>query len=287
MIHLLAPAKINLHLRVTGSRPDGYHNIESVVQKISLYDRITLVEKDRPGINVTCEKPGVPSGPENLAHKAAVGLMEASGIEERGVSIVLEKHIPHGAGLGGGSSDAAAVLRGISDLFGLSIGPDHLHKIAAGLGSDVPLFLNPSPSLITGRGEIIRRAPFRVEAFFVVVFPGFEVSTQWAYSNFRLTKKPCKYTISTLKKVEGGKLHPDHWQDLLVNDLETAVLTRNPEIGRCKQDLVRFGARASLMSGSGSAVFGLFEDQATAQRAAEGIVGEGWHSAWVAEPLFS
>ena len=287
MIHLLAPAKINLHLRITGLRPDGYHDIESVVQKISLYDRITLAEEDQPGIRVTCAEPGVPSGPENLTHKAAARMMEASGIEGRGVSIIREKHIPHGAGLGGGSSDAATVLRGISDLFGLSIGSDHLHEIAAGIGSDVPLFLYPSPSLITGRGEIIRRAPFRVDAFFVVVFPGFEVSTQWAYSNFRLTKKPCKYTISTLKKVEGEKLHPDHWQDLLVNDLETAVLTRNPEIGRCKQDLVRFGARASLMSGSGSAVFGLFEDRYTAQRATEGIVAEGWHSASMAEPIFS
>jgi len=287
LIHLLAPAKVNLHLRVLGVRPDGYHDLESVVQKISLYDKITLVEEEQPGIRVTCAEPGVPSGPENLAHKAAALLMDVSGIEGRGVSILVEKHIPHGAGLGGGSSDAAAVLLGLTDLFGLSIGPDHLHELAARIGSDVPLFLHPSPSMVTGRGEIVRRAPLWIDAFFVVVFPGFEISTQWAYSNFRLTKKTCKYTISTLKKVEGGKLAPDRWQDLLVNDLEAAVMTRYPEICRCREDLVRFGARASLMSGSGSAVFGLFGDKHTARRAVESIVAEGRHSALVAEPLFS
>ncbi len=287
MIRLLTPAKVNLNLRVLGLRADGYHEIESMVQKISLYDKITLVEEDRPRIRVDCVTPGIPSGPANLAHKAAALLLDASGLKEKGVSIHLEKHIPHGAGLGGGSSDAAAVLLGLNDLFDLSIDADRLHELAARIGSDVPLFLHPSPSRVTGRGEIVSPAPMLIDGFFAVVFPGFEISTQWAYSNFRLTKNTRKYRISTLKKVEGGKLAPDRWQDLLVNDLEAAVLKRHPEIGRCKQDLVRFGARASLMSGSGSAVFGLFEDRATARRAVEGIVAEGWHSALVAEPIFS
>jgi 4-diphosphocytidyl-2-C-methyl-D-erythritol kinase len=287
LIRLLAPAKVNLNLRVLGVRPDGYHEIESLVQKISLYDRITLTKEDQPRIRVVCATPGIPTGPENLVYRAAALLMEAPGFKGKGVTILLEKHIPQGAGLGGGSSDAAAVLLGLSDLFGLPIGMDHLEDIAARVGSDVPLFLHPSPSWVTGRGEIVRQARLLLDAFFVLVFPGFEISTRWAYSNFRLTKNACKYRISTLKKVERGELAPDHWQDLLVNDLEAAVLKRHPEIGRCKRDLVRLGARASLMSGSGSAVFGLFDDQPTARRAVEAIVAEGWHSALIAEPLFS
>jgi 4-diphosphocytidyl-2-C-methyl-D-erythritol kinase len=126
-----------------------------------------------------------------------------------------------------------------------------------------------------------------INAFFVVVFPGFEISTHWAYSNFRLTKNTRKYTISTLHKVEWGELAPDLWQDFLMNDLEPAITMRHPEIGRCKQDLVRFGARASLMSGSGSAVFGLFEDWHTAEQASADLIAEGWHTALAAMPLFS
>jgi 4-diphosphocytidyl-2-C-methyl-D-erythritol kinase len=141
--------------------------------------------------------------------------------------------------------------------------------------------------LITGRGDIVKPAPLWTRAFLVVVFPGFEVSTTWAYSNFRLTKKIRKYTISRHHKVELGELAPDRWQELLVNDLEPAVMMSHPEIGRCKKDLVRFGARASLMSGSGSTVFGLFEDRRTAEEASADLIAEGWHTALAVMPLFS
>jgi len=287
LIRLLAPAKVNLNLRVLGQRPDGFHEINSVIQKISLFDRITLKKAEKPGIRLACDAPDIPSGPGNLAYQAATLLMETSGIMEQGVSIVLEKNIPHGAGLGGGSSDAATVLMGLCDLFGLDLEPDRMHDLACRIGSDVPLFLHPSPALVTGRGDIVSRFPLCLDAFFLVVFPGFQISTKWAYSNFRLTKKTCNYTISTQKKVHGGKLFPDRWQDLLINDLEAAVLNRHPEIARCKEDLVRFGARASLMSGSGSAVFGLFEDPSAAQRALKRILSEGWSFAALAKPVFS
>lgn len=278
---------MNLNLKITGRRPNGYHDIESVVQKISIFDRITLVRSDMQGIELQCTSPDVPSGPENLAYRAANLLLDNSGFSDRGVFISIEKHIPTGAGLGGGSSDAAAVLMGLVNLFDISIPPAKLGKIAADIGSDVPLFLNPSPSLITGRGEKVKPAAIRFRACFVVVYPGFEVSTAWAYANFRLTKNRSKYTISTLHKVEVGEIAPNRWQEFLVNDLEPAVTRRHPEISRCKKDLVRLGARASLMSGSGSAVFGLFEDLRTARNAASRLIEEGWHTALAAVPLFS
>lgn len=286
-MRILAPAKINLTLRVLRHREDGYHDIESLVQKISIYDRITISEKDEPGIHLTCSDPSLPTGPDNLAYLAARFLMESSRIPEKGISIHLDKVIPHGAGLGGGSSDAAAVLMGLNILWKLSWTREGLAKLGQEIGSDVPLFLHPSPSLITGRGERVEPSSVLINAVFVVVFPGFPVSTQWAYSNFRLTKEPDKYTISGLYSTVGEALPPDQWQSLLVNDLEGAVTIRHPEIGRCREELLRAGARASLMSGSGSAVFGLFEDRRTAEKAAVQLMEDGSQTTQVALPIFS
>lgn len=287
MIRLLAPAKVNLTLRVLGRRTDGYHDIESLVQKISIYDRITLSDRDEPGIHLTCSDPSLSTGPDNLAHLAAQLLMEGSPTREKGISIHLDKTIPHGAGLGGGSSDAASVLMGLNTLWKLSRTREELAALAQEIGSDVPLFLHPSPSLITGRGEKVEPSPILINATYVVVFPGFSVSTQWAYSNFRLTKEPDKYTLSGLYRTEREALPPDHWQTLLVNDLEEAVTTRHPEIVRCKEDLLRAGASASLMSGSGSTVFGLFENRQTAEKAAAQLMEGGSRIAQIASPIFS
>lgn len=286
-MRILAPAKINLTLRVLRRREDGYHDIESLVQKISIYDRITISEKDEPGIHLTCSDPSLPTGPDNLAYLAARFIMESSRIPEKGISIHLDKVIPHGAGLGGGSSDAAAVLMGLNILWKLSWTREGLAELGQEIGSDVPLFLHPSPSLITGRGERVEPSSVLINAVFVVVFPGFPVSTQWAYSNFRLTKEPDKYTISGLYSTVGEALPPDQWQSLLVNDLEGAVTIRHPEIGRCREELLRAGARASLMSGSGSAVFGLFEDRRTAEKAAVQLMEDGLQTTQVALPIFS
>ncbi|MDF1525494.1 MAG: 4-(cytidine 5'-diphospho)-2-C-methyl-D-erythritol kinase [bacterium] len=287
MIRLLAPAKVNLTLRVLGRREDGYHEIESLVQKISLYDRITLSERGEPGIHLTCSDPSLPTGPDNLAYLAAQLIMEDSQTREKGISIHLDKAIPHGAGLGGGSSDAASVLMGLNTLWKLSRTREELAEFAQKIGSDVPLFLHPSPSLITGRGEKIEPSPILINATYVVVSPEFSVSTQWAYSNFRLTKEPDKYTLSGLHRTEKEALPPDQWQNLLINDLEEAVTTRHPEIGRCKEDLLRAGASASLMSGSGSTVFGLFEDRQTAEKAVAHLMEGGSRVAQIASPIFS
>jgi 4-diphosphocytidyl-2-C-methyl-D-erythritol kinase len=287
MIRVLAPAKVNLTLRVLRKRVDGYHDIESLVQKISIYDRVTIAEADEPGIHLACTDPSLPVGPDNLAFRAAQLILRKYGRQDKGVSIHLEKAIPHGAGLGGGSSDAAAVLMGINSLLKLSGTRGDLVEIGLDIGSDVPLFLFPSPALITGRGERVEPSHILINAVYVIVFPGFGVSTNWAYSNFRLTKEPDKYTISGLYRTAGGALPPELWQDLLVNDLEETVKTSHPEIGRCQEGLLRAGACASLMSGSGSAVFGLFQDRTLAEKAALRLKEDGVQTAKVALPLFS
>ena len=287
MIRLLAPAKVNLTLRVLRRRGDGYHDIESLVQKISIYDSITILQKDEPGIRLECSDPSLPTGPENLAYKAARLLVGSRKAPDKGLEIHLEKVSPHGAGLGGGSSDAAAVLMGINRLWELSLSREELTGLAQEIGSDVPLFLYPSPSLITGRGEKVQPLPMLINAVFVVVFPGFPVSTRWAYSSLRLTKEPDKYTYSGLYRYAGGVLPADQWRRLLVNDLEEAVTIRHPEIGRCREKLLSAGAKASLMSGSGSAVFGLFEDRRTAEKAVARLMEDGAQISQVALPIFS
>jgi len=287
LIRLLAPAKVNLTLRVLRRREDGYHDIESLVQKISIYDRITIWESDEPGIHLTCSDPSLPTGPDNLAYQSAQLIMEFSRIKEKGISIHLEKTIPHGSGLGGGSSDAASILMGLNALWKLSMTREGMAELAQEIGSDVPLFLYPSPSLITGRGERVEPSPILVNATFVVVFPEISISTKWVYSNFRLTKETDKYTISGSYRTAGRALPPEHWQGLLVNDLEKAVTKSHPEVGRCREDLLRAGARASLMSGSGSAIFGLFENRQTAEKAAAQLMEDGSRIAQIASPIFS
>jgi 4-diphosphocytidyl-2-C-methyl-D-erythritol kinase len=285
MISVLAPAKVNLTLRVLSKRPDGYHEIQSLVQKIGLYDRITLAENPKVGIQFTCSDPALPTDSKNLAYRAAE-IFQKKMKFDRGVRIHLEKKIPYGAGLGGGSSDAAAVLLGLPLLWDRSMVREDLLRMAEMLGSDVPLFLHSSPALIRGRGEVVEPVDIPLDAVYVIVYPGFTVSTAWAYSNFRLTKIPGNYTISELYGNAGGKLPPDRWGDLLVNDLETCVVQRYPEIARAKELLLRFGAKASMMSGSGSAVFGLFEDSRTAENAAQRMAGREFR-AWTALPIFS
>jgi len=290
VIRLLAPAKVNLNLRILGLREDGYHDIESVVQKISIHDRVSLSPGKTPGIVLSCSDPSLPGGPGNLAYRAAELILGQCQVPEKGVVIHLDKTIPHGAGLGGGSSDAAAVLMGLNTLWNLGLSRGELTDLGQRIGSDVPLFLFPSPSLIAGRGEKILPAPFIINAVFVVVFPEFSVSTKWAYSNFRLTKKHDKYTntVSDLYDRNAGRaVPPDRWPDLLANDLEKAVINRHPEISRCKDDLLEAGAKASLMSGSGSAVFGLFEDRHEAELAAAQLMEDGTRSVKVALPIFS
>jgi 4-diphosphocytidyl-2-C-methyl-D-erythritol kinase len=284
VIELHAPAKVNLVLRVLGERPDGYHDLWSVVQKVDLCDRLTLADRPDGEVTFTCDRPEL-AGPDNLAWRAALLLRDRSGLAH-GAHLTLEKRIPAGAGLGGGSSDAAAALAGLDRLWGLGVPPRELAALGAELGSDVPLFLHPSPSLMEGRGEKVSPCRWRIDAHFVIVYPGFPVSTAWAYRNFRLTSRKGKDTIPRLSEAEKGGISPDTWGEILVNDLEEGVLPSYPAIAGLKEQLLRSGARASLMSGSGSSVFGLFDDPEKAKRAAVAVSGPGARGVFLARPLF-
>ncbi len=265
---LLAPAKINLCLSVLGRRPDGYHDVEMLMQMVGLYDELT-VSLGGTGIAVTCDSVAVPSDERNLAWKAASAMLRKSGRSE-GVTISIKKVIPLSAGLGGGSSDAAAVLAALNMLFGAGFSREELADLGTGLGMDVPFFFHGPLALATGRGERLTELPPLPSFWVLLANPGFETATAWAYKNvsLRLTKKVDCNKIARLpiRKV-AESLH---------NDLETVTAAAHPVIGRIEQALLAQGALGARMSGSGPTVFGLFETENACRTAAQKLSGEGW-----------
>jgi 4-diphosphocytidyl-2-C-methyl-D-erythritol kinase len=270
-LSLLAPAKINLFLLVNDRRSDGYHLVFTMFQKISLCDEIELSvgQGKKRGIYLECPGNKLISGPDNLAYQAAALFLEKAGLELE-VKILLRKRIPVGGGLGGGSSDAASVLKGLNDLAGFPFNGASLHLLGCSLGADVPFFLLEEPAAL-GRGigtelEVVN-APHR---WYVLVYPGFSVSTRWAYENYVLTGQDQDTIFDTLEFIQSGRLR---------NDLEKVITGKYPEIGRIKAELMALGAEAALMSGSGSTVFGSFMSQEEAQRAASILeVKRGLHT---------
>ena len=273
---LPAFAKINLTLRVLGRRADGYHEIETIFQTITLHDRLTFAPFDGPDLEIVCDDADVPVGPENLIHKAAVALGERYGTR-RGARVTLEKRIPAQAGLGGGSADAAVALIGLARLWELSTGREELVETAARLGADVPFFLTGGTALGTGTGTNV--APLRdvPETPLVVVTPAAKVSTADAYKalNARaLTKEEAAANLSVSRTESGisGSLC-----EVMRNDFEAVVQRMHPEIGRAREALLRVGARCALLSGSGSSLFGVFDSKREAERA---CVTLGAESLW-------
>ncbi|MFQ5465452.1 MAG: 4-(cytidine 5'-diphospho)-2-C-methyl-D-erythritol kinase [Thermodesulfobacteriota bacterium] len=276
LLTLSAPAKVNIFLRVLSKRSDGYHEIFSLMQPLSLSDEITL-EVTGGGIDVQCSEGSVPQGPGNIAYSAAKLFFEAigegrgagSGGPVGGLSIRIEKNIPAGAGLGGGSSDAAAVLLGLNELFAAGLGQNELMDIGARIGSDVPFFILGGAALARGRGEVL--TPVELPPFdYLLINPGFEVSTGWVYSNLGLTKERQNNMLTVL--VESFE-SPENIKDFLINDLEDVTIGRHPEVAVLKRKLLDNGATGALMSGSGPTVFGLFPDTETARRAFTSLTG--------------
>ncbi len=267
-ITLRSPAKINLCLSVLGKRPDGYHEVEMLMQMVSLYDEITVTHGGA-GIRVHSEGGAVPSGEGNTAWKAAAELLKAAGMEE-GLSIFIKKIIPLAAGLAGGSGNAAAVLAAANKLLSTDFDRDRLAEIGAKVGMDVPFFFFGPTAIARGRGEqVISLSP--LPSFWVLlVNPGFETSTRWVYNNLnlRLTKKvDCtKIARLTVRNIAEG-LH---------NDLETVTAAAHPEIGRIEEALLAQGSLGVCMSGSGPTVFGIFETEIACRVAATNLSGKGW-----------
>lgn len=261
-----SPAKINLFLRVLRKRCDGYHDIFSAMQPVSLYDEISMEAGDGSGITLSCSSMDVPSGNSNLVFRAAELFLKKTGLQRR-LDIRLIKNTPIGAGLGGGSSNAAAVLLALNGLLGAGVSENELMGMAAELGSDVPFFILNGPAEARGRGEVLKR--LNIPSYnYVLVNPGFSVSTAWVYGNLDLTKTGEDNILSYSDEVYGNI---DSLKELIVNDLETVTLRQHPELSGIKSALVDSGAVAALMSGSGPTVFGLFRDRASAVSASASL----------------
>jgi 4-diphosphocytidyl-2-C-methyl-D-erythritol kinase len=256
-----APAKINLILRVLSKRPDGYHEIDSLMAPVALFDTLTI-ETAEKGITVDC--PGQPdlSGPSNLACRAAESFMKETGAPS-GARIVIEKKIPLEAGLGGGSSDAAAVLRGMQQLTGKSLKADVLLRLAAGLGADVPFFLEEGPCRCRGLGEIVE--PVEISEFFWVVLAcaPFGLSTREVYSRLKLalTKPASSDTQASPFQAWGFELLASR----LYNDLQTIGVEMQPVVKKVCDELLQAGAAGASMTGSGPTVFGLCRSEGEAE----------------------
>ncbi len=256
---ILSPAKINLFLQVTGKRPDGYHELFSLMCCVTLFDTIFL-QFGTEKIEIESSHPQLPLDETNLAHKAAALFFKTLGAKE-GVKITIEKSIPIAAGMGGGSSNAAGVLRGLS------------------LGAEVPFLLFQKPALASGIGETLEAYPERLPNNVIIVHPGFRVSTAEVFQNLnlRLTKCKKKFTKPFLKKTSYNvSLH-------LCNDLEAVTVSKYPEIELVKEQLIKQGALGALMSGSGPTVFGLFSDRDKAGKAMQAIGRNPRWNAYLAE----
>ena len=273
-------AKINLYLEVVRKRDDGFHDIVTVFQPVTLFDRI-VIRPAAGGISLSGNAPDIPWDSSNLCWKAAE-LILGERRNSRSVSIEVEKNIPAGAGLGGGSSDAAGVLAGVDRLFGLGTGSRQLMDMALEIGSDVPFFLFGSPAIGRGRGEIIKETEGLRGGVILIVRPDISVSTKWAYENpnLILTRSGGGHKLNCL--LGGLKGFPDIALET-INSFQKVVAGEYPEIGRILVLLEREGARLSSMSGSGSACFALFKDDTAASRARDLMLGEG-NSAWIVYP---
>jgi 4-diphosphocytidyl-2-C-methyl-D-erythritol kinase len=278
---LIAPAKINLYLEIIGDRPDGYHELAMVMQSVSLADRVDLRANGVEQFRLSCESPEVPADESNLAFKAAVLMAQRypkAYAQFGGVDIVLQKRIPMGAGLAGGSTNAAAVLVGLDLMWGLGLTRIELQELAAELGSDVAFCIGGGTAIATGRGELLDPLP-SVDYLWVVLakYRSLPISTAWAYKTYR-QRFEGTYARDTdtlrqrLDRVHAGPMvgaiaqrDSSKIPQLLYNDFERVVFPDYPQVAALKQQLLALGAAGALMSGSGSTVFGLTTSQAQAE----------------------
>jgi 4-diphosphocytidyl-2-C-methyl-D-erythritol kinase len=307
-LSLAAPAKINLFLKVLSKRPDGYHELVSWMQKLSLYDSITL-HATSANITLQCPDSSIPEDETNLAFKAAALFFKETSVAG-GVDIVLKKKIPVAAGLGGGSSDAASVLKGLDEMFSTRLGEEVLITMASRLGADVPFFVvEDSSCWAAGVGEkLIKKEPM-ADCWIILVNPGFSVSTKWVYDSFALTSEVnpdilTRFTEAINASAEqrevlfstaAGLLQGT--QDifsvygsrfnsgLLYNDLEEVTVNRYPELAELKSRLLNYKAIGALMSGSGPTVFGVFEEKQNAVLCHENLKSEYPGNVFLVNPI--
>jgi 4-diphosphocytidyl-2-C-methyl-D-erythritol kinase len=273
---LPAFAKINLSLRVLGKRADGYHELDTIFQTINLHDTITLTSTENPEITLWCDDRSLPTGPHNLVWRAATSLRQHFALN-KGARIRLEKRIPVQAGLGGGSADAAVTLIGLTYLWQVNASVEDLLNLAANIGADVSFFLFGGTAQGTGLGNDIQALPDDRGRYLLVVKPNAGISTAHAYEALRrdsLTSAGPKFILSSSPRSE---IFDSFHAEAPHNDFEPAVFGLAPETERVRVALGKSGAKATLLAGSGSAVFGVFDNQDAQRRAIQAIELEaGW-----------
>lgn len=257
-----APAKVNLVLRILSKRPDGYHDIETLMAPVSLADEIDIVVSDGDGMDLQCDQQDLPVGPENLVWRAAEVFRQETGLRFH-AKIFLRKRIPHGAGLGGGSSDAAAVFKALDQLLNTNLGTSSLEQMAAKIGSDIPFFIRSQPALCRGRGELMQDVAAIPTTNLLLLKPPFPVSTAWAYKAWSMRKR---------SKDTAGIVQQNHAGIDLINDLEEPVFQKFLLLPAMKAWLLEQDeVAAAMMSGSGSTLFAILHNEAgtLARRARE------------------
>lgn len=279
-----SPCKVNLLLNILGRRADGFHDLETVMQPVRLHDTLAFT-RGGTALELTCGGATLPTDGGNLVHRAATAFLETAGLRE-GVRIHLEKKIPLAAGLGGGSGNAAVTLLGLNELFDAPLSPEQLHVIAASLGSDIPFFLQDQPALATGRGERIEPlAPFPAlaGAWFLLIHPGFGISTAWAYK--ALGRFPsalhgragrARQLVELLRTADLAAAGREFY-----NSLEAPALEKFPLLALFQEFLRAQGVPVALMSGSGSTTFALVRGEAAARKL-EGQVQSKFGPCWTA-----
>lgn len=278
-IKIKAPAKLNLSLDITGQREDGYHLLEMVMQTIHLYDQITLEKADE--ITLECDCPDIPCNGKNLAVKAAKAFFHATHLDG-GVKITLQKRIPHGAGMGGGSSDAAAVLKGLNRLYHTPLSTKQLDKIGLKLGADVPFCLHGGTMLVTGIGENLLELQDMFPCWFVVAKPEQGLSTAEVYQAYDALEEQ-----QMIRPKTNGVIQAIYEKDLealsrsMANVLEYAAPLQ--EIAEIRQTMHQHGAYIAQMTGSGSAVFGIFEQEEDAKECAVSL-SQTYQQVYVCKP---
>ncbi len=265
-IKVLAPAKINLTLDVTGKRSDGYHNIETVMQTVDLYDEVTITDNDSGEITISCNYEDVPCDESNICHKAAKRFFDYNKMDVKGVHIDINKKIPTQAGLAGGSSDGAAVILGLNAMFGTMLNVKEMHEIAEKIGADVPFCLVGGTKLCTGIGTTIKKLPtFRCENIVIAKPNAVSVSTADAYRKVDALNPHPSYTNEMVKSLYSRDIF--RITTTIFNDFELAL--KIPEVIDLKGKMLKLKARGVGMSGSGSAVFAVFTSTRRAKKCYE------------------
>ena len=273
---LNAYAKINVGLRITGRRDDGYHSLKTMYQTVNIYDKVTLSLKDEPGISFKWYGENVPDGDDNICSKAAKSFFKFIG-EEKGVSIKLEKTLPVGSGLGGGSSDAACVIRGLNELLDIKLSAQNMENIAAELGADIPFFIRGGCQYAEGIGDELSPGELSENWVLLLVVPDIHINTSWAYESVKplsLTRNINDVNLASFPHNGDAKN-----RKLFRNDFEPLIFSKYPEIGDIKKDLLKSEAVFASLSGSGSAVYGFYETTERAEKAKK-LVNKS-HKRWV------